>query len=162
TVIGVMPTWFSYPDTRAQVWLPAYREIDSMTMEALDDHQFQVIATLRPGSEMKQGLSEVDTITRRIHDEHLSQPVGRGANMRPLIEAVTGDYKTPLYVLLAATCCVLIIACLNAANLFVARFAARRRETAIRSALGGSRWRLVWEQTLESVVLSVFGGVVGL
>jgi putative ABC transport system permease protein len=64
--------------------------------------------------------------------------------------------------LLAATCCVLIIACLNAANLFVARFAARRRETAIRSALGGSRWRLVWEQTLESVVLSVFGGVVGL
>jgi predicted permease len=161
-VIGVMPAWFSYPDSKAEVWLPAYREIAPMTMEALDDHQFRVIAMLRPGISANQGLSEIDTIQRRIHAAHLSQPVGLGANIRPLMESLTGDYKTPLYVLLAATCCVLIIASLNAANLFVARFAARRREAAIRSALGGSRCRLVWEQALESVVLSLLGGMVGL
>jgi predicted permease len=162
TVIGVMPAWFSYPDTRAQVWLAAYHEIPPMTMQAVGDHQFRVIAQLRPGKAMKEGLSEIETIQRRLHDEHLAEPVGRGANLRPMMESVTGDYKTPLYVLLAATGCVLIIACLNAANLFVARFAARRRETAIRRALGGGRWRLVWEQTLESIVLSVVGGVAGL
>lgn len=162
TVIGVMPAWFSYPDAHVQAWLPAYHEVDAMTMEARDDHQFRVIATMKPGIRASAGLSEADTIVRRIHDEHPAETVGRGANIRPLMEAVVGDYKTPLYVLLAATGCVLVIACLNAANLFVARFAARRREAAIRSALGGSRWRLVWEQTLESLVLSVGGGVLGL
>ena len=162
TVIGVMPAWFSYPDAHVQAWLPAYHEVDAMTMEARDDHQFRVIATLKPGISASAGLSEADTIVRRIHDEHPAETVGRGANLRPLMEAVVGDYKTPLYVLLAATGCVLVIACLNAANLFVARFAARRRETAIRSALGGSRWRLVWEQTLESLVLSVGGAAAGL
>ena len=162
TVIGVMPAWFSYPDTRAQAWLPVYHERDARTMESISDTEFQVIALLRPGIGMKGGLSEVDAIQRRLHDEHLTETVGHGANARSMMEDETGDYKTPLYVLLAATCCVLIIACLNAANLFVARFAARRRETAIRSALGGGRWRLVWEQTLESVVLSVLGGMAGL
>src|SRR5258706_14845046 len=75
---------------------------------------------------------------------------------------MVGDYKTPLYVLLAATGCVLLIACLNVANLLVARSAARRKELAIRSALGGSRWRLIREQVIESVALSVMGGIIGL
>jgi len=162
TVIGVMPAWFSYPDAHVQAWLPAYHEVDARVMEARDDHQFRVIATMKPGIGTATGLSEADTIVKRIHDEHPAETVGRGANIRLLMEAVVGDYKTPLYVLLTATVCVLVIACLNVANLFVARFAARRRETAIRSALGGSRWRLIWEQTLESLVLSVGGGVVGL
>jgi predicted permease len=162
TVIGVMPAQFSYPDAHVQAWLPAYHEVGPMTMGARDDHQFRVIATMKPGILASAGLSEADAIVKRIHDEHPAESVGRGANIRPLMEAVVGDYKTPLYVLLAATGCVLVIACLNAANLFVARFATRRRETAIRSALGGGRWRLAWEQTLESLVLSVGGGIVGL
>ena len=93
---------------------------------------------------------------------HPTKTVGQGANSRPLLEDVVGDYKTPLYALLAATACVLIIACLNVANLFVARAAARRKESAIRSALGGSRWRLIREQMMESVALAVVGGAIGL
>jgi len=162
SVIGVMPPWFSYPDAHVQAWLPVFHEGDVKVMSARDDHQFRVIANMKPGIAAAAGLSEADTIVKRIHDAHLSESVGRGANIRPLMEAVVGDYKTPLYVLLAATACVLVIACLNAASLFVARFAARRRETAIRTALGGSRLRLIWEQTLESLVLSAAGGAVGL
>jgi predicted permease len=79
-----------------------------------------------------------------------------------LLEDVVFDIKTPLYVLLGATGCVLLIACLNVANLLVARAASRRRELAIRSALGSSRRRLLGEQLVESFLLSAAGGVLGL
>src|SRR2546422_8973095 len=75
---------------------------------------------------------------------------------------MVGNIKTPLYVLLAATGCVLLIACLNVANLLVARGAARRRELAIRAALGGSRRRLIGEHVTESFILSAAGGLAGL
>ena len=88
--------------------------------------------------------------------------IGTGANLRSLMEDMVGDYRTPLYALLAATSCVLLIACLNVANLFVARAVTRRREYAIRSAMGGSGWRLVREQMMESLVLSILGGAIGL
>src|SRR5712664_1491050 len=101
-------------------------------------------------------------IVRRLHDEHLDNPfIAKGADTRPLLEDMVGNIKTPLYVLLAATGCVLLIACLNVANLLVARAAARRRELAIRAALGGSRRRLLGEHFTESFVLSAGGGAGG-
>jgi putative ABC transport system permease protein len=112
---------------------------------------------------MAQGAKEADTIVKRIRDQYpFLAAIGRGANARWLFDDVVGDYRTPLYVLLAATGCVLLIACLNVANLLVARSAARRKELAIRSALGGSRWRLIREQVMESLVLSAAGGAIGL
>jgi predicted permease len=162
TVIGVMPGWFTFPDARTQAWVPVYHDTDAVTQEALDNHQFRVIGLLKQGMVKEQGLSEVDTVSKRIRIEHPTEGIGRGANVRPLLEEVVGDYKTPLFALLAATGCVLVIACLNAANLFVARSAVRRKEIAIRSALGGSRWRLVREQMMERVVLSMVGGAFGL
>jgi len=162
TVIGVMPGWFTFPDARTQAWVPVYHDTDAVTQESLDNHQFRVIGLLKPGIVKEQGLSKVDTVSKRIRIEHPTEGIGRGANVRPLLEEVVGDYKTPLYALLAATGCVLVIACLNAANLFVARSAVRRKEIAIRSALGGSRWRLVREQMMESIVLSMVGGAFGL
>jgi predicted permease len=162
TVIGIMPAWFVYPDASTAAWLPVRHEVMPMTLEDVGDHQFRVVALLKPGVTMAQGLSEIDGIQKRLRAAHPTKTVGQGANARLLLEDVVGDYKTPLYALLAATGCVLVIACLNVANLFVARAAARRKESAIRSALGGSRWRLVREQMLESVVLAVIGGVIGL
>jgi len=162
TVIGIMPAWFSYPDAATQAWLPVRHEVRPLMLEDVGDHQFRAVARLKPGVALAQALSEVDAIQERVHAANPTKTAGSGANARLLLEDVVGDYKTPLYALLAATFCVLVIACLNVANLFVARAAARRKEAAIRSALGGSGWRLIREQMMESVVLAIAGGGIGL
>jgi predicted permease len=162
TVIGVMPAWFSYPDPEVQLWTPIYHETRPAVMRAFDNHQFRVVARLQPGVAPAEGLSQIDTVEKRIHADHLDQTIGNGANILPLLDAVVHNYKTPLYVLLAAASCFLLIACLNIVSLFVARSAARRKELAIRTALGGSRGRLVREQLTESLVLSALGGAAGI
>jgi predicted permease len=161
TVIGVLPPWFNYPDPETQLWTPIRHETRPAVWNALGDHQFRVVARLRRGATLAQGLSEVDTIEKRLHNDHPDQTLGKGASIRRLLDEVVADYKTPLYILLAATGCFLLIACLNVANLLVARSAARRRELAIRTALGGTRWRLLREQLSESVVLAAIGGTLG-
>ncbi len=163
TVIGVMPQWFTYPDQTIQLWTPIHHEEPARRWESLDSHMFVAIGRLKPGATETQGRAELSVIVRRLHDEHLDDPfISNAANTRPLLEDVVGDIKTPLYMLLAATGCVLLIACLNVANLLVARAAVRRKELAIRTALGGSRWRLLGEHLTESFVLSAAGGAAGL
>ena len=162
TVIGVMPAWFMLPNQAVQLWTPTYHEEKPDLMQAPDDHEFIVIGRLKPGVSLSQAASELSLITRRIHDQHPDKPfVSTGANARPLLESLVGKMKTPLYALLAATGCVLLIACLNVANLLVARSAARRREIAVRTALGGSRLQLLREHLMESVLLSAAGGILG-
>jgi predicted permease len=162
TVIGVMPAWFALPNQAVQLWTPTYHEEEIDTMQAIDDHQFIVIGRLKPGVTQAQAVTDLSLITRRIHDQHLDLPfVSKAANAKPLLESIVGDMKRPLYVLLAATSCVLLIACLNVANLLVARSAARRKEIAVRTALGGSRLRLLREHLMESFLLSSAGGLLG-
>ncbi len=162
TVIGVMPPWFAYPAQAVQLWTPAYHEEPAELMQAFDDHAFTAIARLQPGVSQLQGSAELSTITRRVHDQHLGNPfVSDGAHSRPLLDSIVGDMKMPLYALLAATGCVLLIACLNVANLLVARSARRRRELAIRTALGGSRTELLRQRLIESFLLAAAGGVFG-
>jgi predicted permease len=162
TVIGVMPSWFHYPDQSYQLWTPIYHELDPKFVQAFDDHEFHAIGRLKPQTTQTEAVTELSLITKRIHDQHLDNPfVSKAANARPLLDSIVGDFKTPLYVLLAATSCLLFIACLNIANLLVARGAARRRELAIRTALGGSRWRLLREHLMESFLLSFVGGGIG-
>src|SRR3989449_5523163 len=163
TVIGIMPSWFAYPEQGVQLWVPIYHEESPEAMQALDSHDFVPVGRLKPGVTETQARAEISLIVRRLHDEHLDNPfISKGADTRPLLEDIVGNIKTPLYVLLAATGCVLLIACLNVANLLVARAAARRRELAIRAALGGSRRRLIGEHVTESFLLSAAGGLAGL
>ncbi|HYL84737.1 MAG TPA: ABC transporter permease, partial [Candidatus Angelobacter sp.] len=163
TVIGVMPAWFAYPDQSVQLWTPVYHEESAQDMEALDSHDFAAVGRLKPGTAETEARTELSLIARRLHDQHLDNPyVSKAANTRPLLEDMVGDIKTSLYVLLAATFCVLLIACLNVASLLVARGTARRKELAIRTALGGSHWRLLGEHLTESLLLSAGGGAVGL
>ncbi|HKW31454.1 MAG TPA: ABC transporter permease [Candidatus Acidoferrum sp.] len=163
TVIGVMPAWFTFPQQRVQLWTPVYHEESSQNMQAVGDHEFKAVGRLKPGVAQDQATAELSVITRQIRDQHMDDPfVSKGASSRPLLEGLVGDIKTSLYVLLGATLCVLLIACLNVASLLVARSAVRRKELAIRSALGGSRWRLLGEHLTESFLLSSAGGVVGL
>jgi putative ABC transport system permease protein len=163
TVIGILPAWFSFPDTQTQLWTPMNHDKPPYTMTQLGSHEFQVFGRLKPGVTAAQGAADLSVITRRLHNEHLDNPfVSKGAEFRPLLEEMVGDMKRPLYVLLAATCCVLLIACLNVANLLVARAAGRRKELAIRTALGGGRLRLLRERLMESFLLSAAGGALGL
>lgn len=163
TVIGVMPEGFAFPGPRTQLWTPIYHDKPARVMAMISSHMFSVVGRLRPGVSEAQGLADITLITRRLHDTHLDDPfVSPSAKIHTLIEATVGDLKQPLLVLLAATGCLLLIACINVANLLVARAIARRRELAIRTALGGGRMRLLRERVMESLLLSVAGGGLGL
>jgi predicted permease len=163
TVIGIMPAWFDFPDPSTQLWTSVYHDRPEEQMTSFSKHMFLVVGRLKPGLSAAQGAADLGLISRRIHNAHLNDPfVFRSANSRPLLDHVVGDIKKPLYVLLEATCCLLLIACLNVANLLVARAAARRKELAIRTALGGGWLRLIRERLLESLLLSAAGGALGL
>ncbi len=163
TVIGVMPSWFDFPDTSTQLWTPVYHDEPEDTMTSFSNHMFQVVGRLKPGVSASQGVADLSIISQRIHNAHLNDPfVFRSARSRPLLEHIVGEIKKPLYVLLEATCCLLLIACLNVANLMVARAAARRKELAIRTALGGGWLRLMRARLMECLLLSAGGGVLGL
>ena len=161
-VLGVMPAWFAFPDHTTQLWTPVYHEESPKEMEAPDSHDFAAIGRLKPGVSAEEATAELSVIVRRLHDARPDDAfISKAANSRPLLEHLVGDLKTPLYVLLGATACLLLIACLNVAGLLVARGVARRRESAVRAALGGSRWRLLGAHLTETLLLSVAGGGAG-
>lgn len=163
TVIGIMPAWFEFPDSSTQLWRPVYHEFPDSVMSAFDNHMFRVVGRLKPGITAEEATANLSVISRQIHDSRLENPfVAAEANSRPLLEHLVGDVTRPLYTLLAATICLLLIACLNVANLLVARAAARRKELAIRTTLGGARLRLLREHLTESFLLQAFGGTAGL
>jgi predicted permease len=163
TVIGVMPPWFAFPESSTELWIAAYHEVAPDTMNPYDNHMWNVVGRLKPGVTASQATADVSAISWRIHNQHLDKPFVMGHAMsRPLLEHMVGKIKQPLYILLAATACLLLIACLNVANLLVARAAARCKEMAIRTALGGGWLRLLRERLIESLLLSCVGGVAGL
>ena len=163
TVIGIMPSWFAYPDQSVQLWTPIYHEMNAAEMQSPDSHDFTAVGRLKPGVTAAQATAELALIVRRVHDQHLDNPfVSKAAESRPLLDDVVGEIKSPLYVLFAATSCLLLIACLNVAGLLVARGATRRKELALRAALGSGRWRLLGQHLTESFLLSAAGGALGL
>lgn len=162
TVIGILPPWFRYPKATTQLWVPVYHERSHEIMQAFGSHNFEVIGELRPGVSMAQTSAELTTIQRQIRQQNPDGPIADAVNLRPILDGQVRNVKAGLYALLAATGCLLLIACLNIANLLVARAASRGRETAIRTALGGSRVALVRAQVVESLLLSLAGGALGL
>lgn len=162
TVIGVLPAWFIYPDPKVQLWTPIYHERSPEVMRLHTAHNLDAVARLKPGVTIDQATAELNTIQRQIRRQFPDGPVNDAANIRPILDGEVYQLKTGLYAIFAATGCLLLIACLNIANLLVARAATRRRETAVRTALGGSRARLIRGQIIESIVLSVAGALIGL
>jgi predicted permease len=161
TVIGVLPSWFDYPDTRVQLWLPVAQVTSELDQSSRGSHRFYVTARLNSGVTVAQASAELDAIQQRIHKQFPDELVGKHARAYSLHETLVHGVRTTLYVMMGAVVCVLLIACLNVANLFVARAATRRRETAVRAALGGSRRRLIQEQLTESLLMTLLGGAIG-
>ena len=165
-VIGVLPSWFVYEGKYGggtdQLWTAANHEALPAFMTTFEDRGFVAIARLLPGQTLSRLLSQVNAVQKQIKIDHPEPAVSDAAQGRTMLDDAVHDYKTPLYVLLAATGCVLLIACLNVAGLMVARAAARSRELAIRAALGGGPLRLLRERLTESLLLSAAGGALGL
>jgi predicted permease len=162
TVVGVLPAWFTYPDARVQFWMPYAQTFTPSEYDEYDGHQSLVVARLKPGVTVAAATREVSAIQYQLHLAHASKPVAEEVWSRPMIDDVVKDVRTPLIVLLASVACMLLIACLNLSNLLVARSAARRKEVAIRGALGGSRLTLIREQMIESLLICLTGGFFGL
>ena len=163
TVVGIMPASFVFPDAAEQMWTPIYRYKPPAIMSAIGNHQLTAVARLKDGVSLAQGVADLTVISGRIHDQNADNAfVAKHANGRSLLEHMVGDMRQPLYMLFGATGCLLLIACLNVANLLVARTAARRRELAIRTALGGGCMRLLREHLAESLLLTLASGAAGL
>jgi predicted permease len=160
-VIGVLPRWFTYPDARVQVWVPYASTFQPADYVRHDMHQSHVVARLRPGISAAAAVNEVGALQYQLHLANRSAPVAEEVRLRPILDDVTQDVKTPLVVLMCAVGCMLLIACLNVSNLLVARSASRRKELAVRGALGGSRLMLIGEQMAESLLICAAGGTLG-
>ena len=160
-IIGVLPRWFTYPDSSVQLWVPYASTFTAKDFDAHAYHQSHVIARLKPGVSAAVATDEVSALQYQIHLANPTKPVAEEVRYRPILEDVVRDVKTPLIVLLCAVACMLLIACLNVSNLLVARGAARRKEVAVRSALGGGRLTLIREQLTESLLICLSGGTIG-
>jgi putative ABC transport system permease protein len=163
TVVGVMPPQFSVASwavTARQIWVPlAYTDEERAVRE---NHNAQVIARLEPGIDLEQARAEMDSISTRLEREFPKDNAGWGATVIPLQEVIVGDVRMSLVMLLGAVALVLLIACANVGNLLFARALARRKELAIRVALGAGRARVFQQLLVEALLLAFAGGVLGL
>ena len=160
-VVGVMPAGFSYPGDR-DIWLPAELTVEFMSEESRGWWHLSTIGRLRTGFTPEQAAREVGAIAERLAQAYPETNTEVGMTVLSLHEYTVGDVRASLLVLLGAVGLVLLIACVNVANLLLARGAARSGELAVRSALGAGRGRLVRQLLTESVLLSLLGGAAGI
>lgn len=171
-VVGVLPPGFQFP-AQNDVWIRPGMASQTDILQPLGyskddleevngDYNWASIARLRPGVTPRQALAELNVIqaaiSKRIPDENMDLH----ASMKSLQEDIVGDSRRGLLVLMSAVGAVLLILCVNLANLSLARAAGRARESAIRTALGAGRARLVRQTLTESMVLAIIGGVLGI
>jgi predicted permease len=162
TVVGVMPPGFTYPRPETDLWVPigwnpAARE-EAWFRRA---HMVRPVARLAPGVTLEQARSELETIAAQLEQEYPATNRSMGAGLTPLHEWIVGDTEGYLLLLLGAVGLLLLIGCLNIANLFLARVTERRHELAVRSALGAGRRHLARGLMIETVLIALLGGAAG-
>ncbi len=158
-VLGVMPPEFHFMPARdIDLWMPT--SFSAGMLSNWGWHDVHCVARLKPGITLDQAQEAMAALSLRLTEEHI--PIARAAVVTPLRSELVGTMQTSLMVLLAAAGAILLIACVNLANLLMSRWAARRSEVTIRAALGAGRGRLISQFLTESLLLAVIGAIAGL
>ena len=159
SIVGVAPASLTYPG-RAEVWLPLGFGVGQASVRG--SHSYDVLARLKPGMDLEAARQDLVAIARALETEYPENNTGRSVVTIPLADDTTGAVRPALMLLTGAVALVLLIACANVANLFLARAVTRQREIAVRAALGAGRWRLARQVLAEAVALTAAGSLLGL
>ncbi len=161
-IVGVLPNSFVYPGEPARVLVPFKRTLDKDNRITFSNHFFYVIGRLATGYTVQSAQEELASVVKNIRRTHPAEVMGTFATVALFNKHIVADVQTALLVLLGAVGCLLLIACVNIANLLLTRALGRQRELAIRFALGASRLQIIRQVLVESTLISFFGAAAGL
>ncbi len=158
-VVGVLPAWYRTPGF-ADLWIPI--DASPKALGPRGEHHLRALGRVKNGMTVEQARADLRTVSARLEKQYPDENSKVSSVVMPMKDILVGNSRTQLWIMFGAVTLVLLIACVNVANLLLARSTSRRREIAVRAALGADRWRLIRQLLTESVMLSIAGAIPGI